>query len=139
MAKVDKRKAKELARNNGKEVKSSPTKEAWKRLKRNKLAIVGMIVLIIIFIIAIIGPWIAPYDYTAPDYEHWNQKPSSEHIMGTDPYGRDIFSRLIIGTRYSVPIGFLIVIFAFAVLLKYRSVKPHIAFDTVIGPFILKG
>jgi peptide/nickel transport system permease protein len=74
-----------------------------------------MIILIIIFIVAIIGPWIAPYDYTAPDYANWNQKPSAEHIMGTDPYGRDIFSRLIIGTRYSVPIGFLVVIFAFAV------------------------
>ena len=115
MAKVDRKKARDLARHNGKEVKSSPTKEAWKRLKRNKLAIVGMIVLIIIFIIAIIGPLIAPYDYRAYDYDHINQAPSHDHLMGTDGYGRDIFSRLLIGARYSVPIGFLVVIFAFAI------------------------
>ena len=84
MAKVDRKKAREIARHQGKEVKSSPTKEAWKRLKRNKLAIVGMIVLIIIFIIAIIGPWITPYDYKAYDYDHINQPPSHDHIMGTD-------------------------------------------------------
>ena len=115
MAKVDKRKARELAKHNGKEVKSTPAKEAWKRLKRNKLAIVGMVVLIIIFIICIIGPWIIPYDYQAYDYSNTKQPPSAEHIMGTDLYGRDIFSRLIIGTRISVPIGFAVVIIAFAV------------------------
>ena len=115
MAKVDKKKAREIARNNGKEVKSTPTKEAWKRLKRNKLAIVGMIVLIIIFIICIIGPWIIPYDYQEYDYDNIKQPPSAEHIMGTDLYGRDIFSRLIMGTRISVPVGFMVVILAFAV------------------------
>ena len=51
MAKVDKRKARELAKHNGKEVKSTPTKEAWKRLKRNKLAIVGSAILIFMFIL----------------------------------------------------------------------------------------
>ena len=115
MAKVDKKKAKELKKNAGKEVKSSPTREAWKRLKRNKLAIVGMIVLILIIIIAIIGPWIAPYDYTEPDYANRLQTPNKEHILGTDNTGRDILSRLIIGARISLPIGFLCVIVAFAI------------------------
>ena len=54
MAKVDKRKAKEAARNKGKVVRSTPAMEAWKRLKRNKLAIVGMLVLAFIILIAII-------------------------------------------------------------------------------------
>ena len=114
MAKIDRRKAKEARRSNA-NAKSSPTREAWKRLKRNRLAIVGMIVLILIIIIAIIGPWIIPYDYTEYDYENTLAKPSAAHIMGTDNYGRDIFSRLIIGTRISVPVGFLCVIAAFAV------------------------
>ena len=52
MAKVDKKKARELRRHQGKEVRSTPAKEAWKRLKRNRLAIVGMIVLILIIIVA---------------------------------------------------------------------------------------
>lgn len=115
MAKIDKIKAKELARNHGRELKSSPGREAWKRLKRNKLAILGMIILILIFIIVIIGPWITPYDYQAYNYDNIEQPPSKEHLMGTDLYGRDILSRLIMGTRISVPVGFLCVIAAFAV------------------------
>ena len=115
MAKVDKRKAKEAARNKGKVVRSTPAMEAWKRLKRNKLAIVGMIVLILIIVVAIIGPLIAPYDYSAPDYAHRLQTPSKDHLLGTDNTGRDILSRLIIGARISLPIGFLCVIVAFAI------------------------
>ena len=112
MAKIDRKKAREHHKEN---VKSSPAREAWKRLKRNKLAIVGMVVLILIMIICIIGPYIIPYDYTAYDYGNTLQKPNAEHIMGTDNYGRDIFSRLIMGTRISVPVGFLCVIAAFIV------------------------
>lgn len=112
MAKIDRKKAREHHKGGG---KSSPGKEAWKRLKRNKLAIVGMIVLILIFVLCIIGPYIIPYDYTEYDYGNTLQKPNAEHIMGTDNYGRDIFSRLIMGTRISVPVGFLCVIAAFIV------------------------
>ena len=115
MAKVEKKRAKDISRNHGKELSSSPGKEAWKRLKRNRLAIVGMIVLILIILVAIFAPLIAPYDYQAYDYDNINQPPSSEHIMGTDPYGRDIFSRLIMGARISLPVGFLCVIAAFLV------------------------
>ena len=115
MAKIDRKKARELAKHHGKEIKSTPAREAWKRLKRNKLAIVGMVVLILIFIVAIIGPWITPYQYDAVDYMNTEAPPSAEHIMGTDTYGRDILSRLIMGTRISVPVGFLCVIAAFAV------------------------
>ncbi len=114
MAKIDRRKARE-AKHRDPNAKSSPTREAWKRLKRNRLAIVGMIVLILIIIVAIIGPWIIPYDYTEYDYDNVLAKPSAEHLMGTDNYGRDILSRLIIGTRISVPVGFLCVIAAFAI------------------------
>ena len=115
MAKIERKKAKELKRNKGKALKSSPTREAWKRLKRNKLAIVGMIVLILIIVVAIIGPLIAPYDYSAPDYAHRLQTPNKDHLLGTDNTGRDIPSRLIIGARISLPIGFLCVIVAFAI------------------------
>ena len=114
MAKIDRKKARE-AKHRDPNAKSSPTREAWKRLKRNRLAIVGMIVLILIIIVAIIGPWIIPYDYTEYDYDNVLAKPSAEHLMGTDNYGRDILSRLIIGTRISVPVGFLCVIVAFAI------------------------
>ena len=126
MAKIDRRKARE-AKHRDPNAKSSPTREAWKRLKRNRLAIVGMIVLILIIIIAIIGPWIIPYDYTEYDYENVLDKPSAQHLMGTDSYGRDILSRLIIGTRISVPVGFLCVIAAFAIIVLLRHFWQHMS------------
>ena len=115
MAKVEKRKARELARHHGKEIKATPMREAWKRLKRNKLAIIGMIVLIIILLVAIFGKWIAPYDYSKYDYTNRLAKPNSEHLLGTDKFGRDILSRIIVGAGYSLPIGLAIVIIAFII------------------------
>lgn len=115
MEKVAKKKAKEMAKNHGKEVKSTPTKEAWKRLTRNKLAVVGMILLAALILMAIFAPVISPYDYTLADYDHAMEAPSSAHIFGTDKYGRDILSRLMNGARVSIPIGFSCVIVAFGV------------------------
>ena len=114
MAKVAAKKEKELAKNHGKEVQSSPGKEAWKRLKRNRLAIVGLAVVILLILIAIFAPLLAPYDYSAMDYDLPFEFPNSVHWFGTDQFGRDIFSRVIYGTRISIPIGFLCVILAFA-------------------------
>ena len=114
MAKVAARKAKEMAKNHGKEVQSSPGREAWKRLKRNRLAIVGLVVVALLILVAIFAPLLAPYPYNVMDYDHPFEFPNSEHWFGTDQFGRDIFSRVIYGTRISIPIGFLCVIVAFA-------------------------
>lgn len=115
MERIEKKKAKELRRHHGKTVKSSPAREAWKRLKRNRLALVGMIVLALLILIAIFAPLIAPYSFEEMDYTAILKAPGGKHIMGTDQYGRDIFSRLIYGTRISIPVGFICVIVAFAV------------------------
>ncbi|MDO5332268.1 MAG: ABC transporter permease, partial [Bacillota bacterium] len=115
MEKVAKKKAKEMAKHHGKEVKSTPTKEAWKRLVRNKLAVVGMILLALLIVMAVLAPVIAPYDYKLQNLDALTNPPSKEHIFGTDSYGRDILSRIMYGARYSLPIGFLCVICAFGV------------------------
>ncbi|MCQ2553474.1 MAG: ABC transporter permease, partial [Clostridia bacterium] len=112
---VIKQREKEIARNHGKEVRSTPAREAWKRLKRNKLAVAGMVIIAILLIIALIAPFIIPYDYTKADYDRLLEPPSKDHIMGTDQFGRDIFSRLLMGTRISLPIGVLCVLVAFAI------------------------
>ena len=83
----------------------SPGQEAWIRLKRNKTAVVGMVMIIILIIVAIFAPWIAPYDYAKQDYNALKQPPSAEHWFGTDNMGRDLFSRCIYGTRISFPIA----------------------------------
>jgi len=115
MAKIDAKKAKEKARHHGKEVTSSPAKEAWKRLIRNKLAVIGMVVIALLLILTVIAPYIIPVGYEVQDYDHILQKPCADFPFGTDQYGRDIFSRVLYGTRISIPIGFACVIAAFAI------------------------
>ncbi|MEG0541307.1 MAG: ABC transporter permease, partial [Angelakisella sp.] len=83
------------------------TGETWKRLKKNKLAVLGLITLLLIIFLAIFAEQIAPYSYSEQDYSNTFQGPSKEHWMGTDNYGRDILSRVIFGTRVSLQIGFI--------------------------------
>lgn len=85
--------------------KTSPVREIWKRLKKNKMAMGSLLVLSIIVLAAIFAPWIIPYDYAQQNYEAKLQFPSSEHWFGTDNFGRDIFSRVVYGSRYTLFIG----------------------------------
>lgn len=77
------------------------------RLSKNKVAMGGLIVLIIIILSAIFAPLIAPYDPNYMDYTALNQTPSAAHIMGCDNLGRDIFSRILYGGRYSLSLGLI--------------------------------
>lgn len=79
------------------------------RLKKNKLAMAGLVVIILLFIVALMAPWIMPYDYAEQDYSAVLLKGSREHLLGTDNLGRDILSRLLYGTRISLLMGVLIV------------------------------
>lgn len=85
--------------------KRSRAGEVWHQLKKNKIAVVSMIVLIIIFLVAIFAPLIAPYDYDQQDFRNSFAGPSKEHLLGTDRLGRDILSRLIYGSQQSLQIG----------------------------------
>ena len=113
MVKINKKLARENRGRDGKP--SSPGREAWLRLKRNKLAVVGMVILIILILTAIFAKFIAPYGYDEMDYTAVSLKPCAGHIFGTDNYGRDIFSRVVYGTQVSLPIGLVTVFFAFAI------------------------
>lgn len=89
-----------------KKVKSSSLgKEAWRRLRRNKLAVAGMIVILLFIFMAIFADVIAPYGMDDQDYTNRLSPPSSQHWFGTDNFGRDIFSRIIYASRVSLPIG----------------------------------
>ena len=106
----------EKRKNSGKAAKKiTPGREAWRRLKRNRLAIVGMVILIIFILVAVFANFIAPAGIDDQDLTQRTQRPSAAHIMGTDKYGRDIFSRVVYGTRISIPISFACVIIAFAI------------------------
>ena len=75
------------------------------RLRRNRLAIIGLVVLILLVIVAVFAPLIAPYNYAEQNLSEAFEFPSWEHIMGTDDFGRDIFSRIIYGAQISLQVG----------------------------------
>jgi peptide/nickel transport system permease protein len=77
-----------------------------RRLRRERKVMVGLVILGILALIAIFGPLIAPYHPDADDFGIL-QPPSLEHPLGTDSFGRDLLSRLIVGTRVSFSVGFL--------------------------------
>lgn len=82
--------------------------DAWKRLKRNKAAMVGLFMVIIFIIVAIIAPLLAPYPPDEIDLFNVLKPPSAEHWLGTDFYGRDLLSRIIYGSRISLSVGILV-------------------------------
>ena len=90
-----------------KQKKRSQASETWKRLRKNRLAVVGLVILALIFLLAIFADVIAPYPYDQQDYSSTFQTPSAQHLFGTDNFGRDILSRVIYGARISLQIGFI--------------------------------
>ena len=89
------------------EEKSSPTSqfsEVWRRLRRNRAAIVGGMVVLLFVAIAILAPLIAPYDPNEGDLTQRLRPFSREHLLGTDALGRDLLSRVIYGARISLQI-----------------------------------
>lgn len=87
-----------------------PWKENWRLFYKNKLAVIGLGIVIFFIIIAAIAPWLAPYSYKAQVLTERMQAPSSKHWFGTDDFGRDIFSRVLYGARISLWVGFFSVL-----------------------------
>ncbi len=79
--------------------------EFWDDFKRNRIALLGLIILGLLLIVAIAAPWLTPYDYQASNMPQSLKPPSAEHWLGTDELGRDILSRIIYGTRISLRVG----------------------------------
>lgn len=79
--------------------------DAWRRFKKNKLAMTGLVLLTALLSMAFIGPLLTPYDYLTTHPENSNQPPSAAHWFGTDELGRDMFERVWFGARISLFIG----------------------------------
>lgn len=80
-------------------------KDAWRRLKQNKLAMTGLVFLVLLGLFAIFGPIFSPHSVTQTDLPNQNQSPSVEHWFGTDEMGRDVFTRTWYGARISLFVG----------------------------------
>lgn len=81
----------------------------FRRTIQNRFALFGLLVVVALVVVAIAAPIIAPYDPAEPDYTALKQPPSVDHPFGTDTYGRDVFSRVVFGSRYAVFLGIVIV------------------------------
>lgn len=87
--------------------KNSLFVESWKSFRRNKLGMLGLFILFSLSLVAIFAEQIAPYNYAEQNLANKFLNPSSQHLFGTDNFGRDIFSRVIYGSRSSLAIGIL--------------------------------
>ena len=105
-----------------KKKKKSHTREILHRLFKNKLAVAGLGVIILLVLAAIFAPLLAPYAYEAQDLTSTFQAPGKAHLLGTDNLGRDILSRLIYGTRQSLRIGVLSVAIASVLGITFGSI-----------------
>ena len=81
--------------------------DALYRLTRNKAAMLGGFILILLIISAVLAPLIAPYSYSYQDLNLGASPPSGEHLLGTDILGRDLLSRILYGARISLLVGFV--------------------------------
>jgi peptide/nickel transport system permease protein len=104
-------------RDTGQEFQEAPPRVSeWRRFRRvffqRKIVFFGLLVLVLLGITAIFAPWIAPYDPYKQNMREVRLQPSAEHLLGTDPLGRDTLSRLIYGSRTALLVGFTTVTFA---------------------------
>lgn len=84
----------------------SPWREGWKNFKKNKVALIGLFIVVFFILIAILANYIAPYGFNEQQFKDKHLPPSAKHWFGTDDFGRDIFSRVIFGARISLSVGF---------------------------------
>ena len=103
----------------GKEIvpvkKRSQARDTWRRFRNNKLAMVGLVIVLVIVLSAVFADLIAPYDYDKQSYEDRFLLPCVEHPFGTDNYGRDLLSRIIFGGRISLLVSLLGLVISLAI------------------------
>ena len=97
--------------------KRSQMHDVWRRFRKSPIAMTGLCIVIFMILVAIFADVIAPGDERNPGYDIHNlanrfQAPDAEHIMGTDEFGRDIFARVVHGSRISLLVGFIVVTFS---------------------------
>jgi peptide/nickel transport system permease protein len=79
----------------------------WRAFRRNRLALIGGVVVVVLVLLALLAHWIAPWDPNRPDVRQILDGPSKSHPLGTDQLGRDVLSRMLYGARVSLAVGFV--------------------------------
>jgi peptide/nickel transport system permease protein len=86
----------------------------WRHLRRHRLAVAGLVCMIILVLAAVLAPLLAPYDPSRTSLRERFQPPNSRHWMGTDELGRDLYTRVLYGGRISLAVGFLVAVLSAA-------------------------
>jgi oligopeptide transport system permease protein len=101
-------------------------RDAYYRLMKNKMAVIGGLFIIFEIVICVITPWIVPYGFDVQNLELTLAPPSAAHWLGTDSLGRDLFTRLLYGGRISMMVGFLASIVSVIVGVVYGAISGFI-------------
>ncbi|MBX5446778.1 ABC transporter permease [Sphaerobacter sp.] len=88
---------------------------AWQRFVRNRVAVLSAVFLIVMYLVALFAPVLAPYDPNEVDILNTHARPSREHLLGTDESGRDVLSRVIVGSRASMSVGVIAMVISIAI------------------------
>jgi oligopeptide transport system permease protein len=100
--------------------------DAWLRLKKNRAAITGGVVLCIMVVLAILTPWIAPYGYEAQNLDLGATPPSAAHWLGTDIFGRDLLTQILHGGQISLAVGFIATAVALIIGVTWGAVAGYV-------------
>ena len=96
--------------------------DAWIKLRKNKLALSGLIILLFLIFVSLLTPWIAPYSYEEQNLMLGATAPSAAHWLGTDIFGRDMLTRIMYGGRVSLMVGFIATAVALVIGILWGSI-----------------
>lgn len=105
---------------------SSLWQDAWLRLKKNKAAVAGGVVLIVMVLLALLTPLIAPYSYETQNLDLGASAPSAAHWLGTDIFGRDLLTQILYGGRVSLAVGFIATAVALVIGVTWGAVAGYV-------------
>jgi len=106
-------------------ISEGSTQRWWYRVVRSRNFMIGIVVILALIAIAILAPVISPYDPLEQNYAEATQAPSLHHLFGTDEFGRDIFSRVIYGTRIDLQVGIISVIAPFIIGIALGAISAY--------------
>ncbi|MEC8633320.1 MAG: ABC transporter permease [Pseudomonadota bacterium] len=112
--------------------------DAWLRLKKNRAAVTGGMVLAVMVVLAILTPWITPYGYEAQNLDLGATPPSTAHWLGTDIFGRDLLTQILYGGRISLAVGFIATAVALVIGVTWGAIAGYVGgrIDSVMMRFV---
>jgi oligopeptide transport system permease protein len=99
--------------------------DAWARLRKNRLAMCGLVFLLLILLLCTVVPWLTPYGYEQQDLRLGATSPSAAHWLGTDTFGRDLLTRILYGGRMSLAVGFIATAVALVIGVTYGAIAGY--------------